>query len=221
MAIVIIKPSVELGPQLILTPERYNPKRRLEFADENDGVLLSEIVKVTNDVITVKKTAIGSYYPINTSDAMGGYLHIPNCPERLNSNKKEIHKGDVIISRLRPYLKQVAYVDKEVDNGVFAASTEFYVLRSVSNESIAYLIPFLLCDEVQIVFANSVEGSQHPRFKEEDLLNLIVPRDMYKNRHEISDSVEVALRHYREYESTILWQTEMANSIMNSLRKAQ
>ena len=220
MAITVIKSSAELGPQLILTPERYNPKRRMDFVNENTGVLLSEVVTISNEVITAKTTDQSVYYPINTSDAMGGYLNIPNVPERLNSNKKELHCGDVIISRLRPYLKQIAYVDKEPYEGTFAASTEFYVLKSINNESIAFLVPFLLCDEVQSVFINSVEGSQHPRFKEEDLLNLIIPKDLYDKRNEISNDVEKALKHYREYESTIVRQTEMANGIMNSVRSA-
>lgn len=218
MAIVIIKSSAELGSRLILTPERYNPKRRLEFVDEKDGILLSEIIIISNDVITAKKTDNRTFYTINTSDAMSGYLKIPNSPEILNSNKKELRQGDVIISRLRPYLKQVAYVDKELEDGTLAASTEFFVLRSINNESIAYLVPFLLCDEVQSVFANSVEGSQHPRFKEEDLLNLIIPQELYDMRYEISDNIEDALKRYREYESSILWQTRTANRIMNSMR---
>lgn len=220
MAITIIKSSSELGPHLILTPERYNPKRRIDYVDANTGVLLSELVTISNKVISAKKTDQSIYYPINTSDAMGGYLNIPIVPEHLNSNKKELHYGDVIISRLRPYLKQVAFVDKEPYDGAYAASTEFYVLKSLNNESIAYLVPFLLCDEVQTVFANSVEGSQHPRFKEEDLLNLIIPKDLYDKRSEISNDVENALKHFREYESTILLQTETANGIMNAMRGA-
>ena len=83
------------------------------------------------------------WYQINTSDAMGGYLRVPSTPEQLNSNKKILKTGDVIISRLRPYLHQVAYVDID-SNLQLCASTEFYVLRARNNESIAFLVPFLL-----------------------------------------------------------------------------
>ena len=113
----------------------------------------------------------------NTSDAMGGYLRVPSNPEQLNSNKKVLKTGDVIISRLRPYLRQVAYVDTD-SNSQLCASTEFYVLRARNNESIAFLVPFLLSEAAQTVFANSVEGSQHPRFKEEDILNLVIPSEL-------------------------------------------
>lgn len=74
---------------------------------------------------------------------MGGYLRVPPTSEQLNSNKKILKTGDVIISRLRPYLRQVAYVDID-SNLQLCASTEFYVLRARNNESIAFLVPFLL-----------------------------------------------------------------------------
>ncbi len=33
--------------------------------------------------------------------------------DSINKNKKILRKGDVIISRLTPYLRQVAYVDED------------------------------------------------------------------------------------------------------------
>ena len=196
MAICVIKTTTQLGPQFVLTPERYNPKRRMRLLDENDGVLLSEIVTLENDIVTSKKDT-SSWYQINTSDAMGGYLRVPSTPEQLNSNKKILKTGDVIISRLRPYLHQVAYVDID-SNLQLCASTEFYVLRARNNESIAFLVPFLLSEAVQTVFANSVEGSQHPRFKEEDILNLIVPSPLFAERENLSQNISTAINQRSE-----------------------
>lgn len=212
MAICVIKKTTQLGPQFVLTPERYNPKRRMHLSDENDGVLLAEIITLENDIVTSKKNS-SVWYQINTSDAMGGYLRIPQNPERLNSNKKILKTGDVIISRLRPYLQQVAYVD--VDLGIqLCASTEFYVLRARNNESIAFLVPFLLSEVAQSVFANSVEGSQHPRFKEEDLLNLVIPSQLFDEREKISQNVSTAIHQYREYERSLAKAITHVNEIM-------
>jgi len=219
MAISVIKLTTELGPQLILTPERYNPKRRMDFLDDNKGVILSEIIELINDIITTKKLGKEGCYQINTADAMGGYLNIPKNIERINSNKKQVKKGDVIISRLRPYLRQVAYVDKEPDLAPIAASTEFYVLRSKNNESIAFLVPFLLSDVVQTVFANSVEGSQHPRFKEEDILNLIIPDEVYEQRTEISAQIVEAIESYRLYENIVSDNILVVNTAMLHVKK--
>ena len=81
------KRTTQLGPQFVLTPERYNPKRRMSLSDENDGILLSEIIALENDIVASKKDS-SAWYQINTSDAMGGYLRIPQNPGQLNSDKK-------------------------------------------------------------------------------------------------------------------------------------
>lgn len=212
MAICVVKKTTNLGTQFVLTPERYNPKRRMNLSVENDGILLSEIVTLENDMVSSKKNS-SAWYQINTSDAMGGYLRIPSNPERLNSNKKHIRYGDIIISRLRPYLRQVAYVDIAADEQL-CVSTEFYVLRARNKESIAFLVPFLLSDAAQTVFANAVEGSQHPRFKEDDLLHLIVPSQLFQERGRISQDVISAVNQYREYEKFIETTIHHVNSIM-------
>ncbi|MDD3402036.1 MAG: hypothetical protein PHQ72_01595 [Hespellia sp.] len=214
MAICIVKNSIELGVPFVLTPERYNPKRRMNI--ENDtGILLSEIIDMVNDTLTMKKNVDSECFQVNTRDAMGGYLKVSQVKEKINSNKKIIKKGDVIISRLRPYLKQVAYVDVDKQEEIIGASTEFYVLRARNEgESIAFLVPFLLSDVAQNVFANSVEGSQHPRFKEEDILNLVVPKKMFNNRVAISNRVIKSIKNYRTYEKTILKEISNTNALM-------
>ena len=212
MAICVIKATTQLGPQFVLTPERYNPKRRMNLSDENDGVLLSEIITLENDIVASKKDA-SAWYQINTSDAMGGYLRVPSNPEQLNSNKKVLKTGDVIISRLRPYLRQVAYVDTN-SNSQLCASTEFYVLRARNNESIAFLVPFFLSEAAQTDFANSVEGSQHPRFKEEDILNLVIPSELFEEREKISQDISNAINQYREYEKSLGSAISRVNGIM-------
>ncbi len=213
MAICIIKKTTQLGPQFVLTPERYNPKRRMSLSNNDDGILLSEIVTLENEIVTSKKDS-SIWHQINTSDAMGGYLRIPPYPERLNSNKKILKYGDVIISRLRPYLRQVAYVDAGSAVPI-CASTEFYVLRSRNNESIAFLVPFLLSEVAQNVFANSVEGSQHPRFKEDDILNLVVPLRLFEERNKISTNIIAAIGQYREYERILGNSINYVNEIIH------
>ena len=86
MAICVIKRTTQLGPQFVLTPERYNPKRRMSLSDENDGILLSEIIALENDIAASKKDS-SAWYQINTSDAMGGYL--TNSPESRTAQQQQ------------------------------------------------------------------------------------------------------------------------------------
>nr|WP_288753488.1 hypothetical protein [uncultured Anaerostipes sp.] len=213
MAICILKSNKQLGVNFILTPERYNPRRRMSI-DNEDTILMSEIVEIVNDIITKKQAQGKSIIQINTSDAMGGYLNINSeVNDSINCNKKILRKGDVIISRLRPYLRQVAYVDEDRKE-ILGASTEFFVIRARNNESIAYLVPFLLSQPAQLVFENSVEGSQHPRFKEEDVLNLKIPKNIYDERVNISKRVIEAIESYRSYERSIFKEIKEMNKAM-------
>ena len=213
MAICILKSNKQLGVNFILTPERYNPRRRMSI-DNEDTILMSEIVEIVNVIITKKQAQGKSIIQINTSDAMGGYLNINSeVNDSINSNKKILRKGDVIISRLRPYLRQVAYVDEDRKE-ILGASTEFFVIRARNNESIAYLVPFLLSQPAQLVFENSVEGSQHPRFKEEDVLNLKIPKNIYDERANISKRVIEAIESYRSYERSIFKEIKEMNKAM-------
>ena len=213
MAICILKSNKQLGVNFILTPERYNPRRRMSI-DNEDTILMSEIVEIVNDIITKKQAQGKSIIQINNSDAMGGYLNINSeVNDSINSNKKILRKGDVIISRLRPYLRQVAYVDEDRKE-ILGASTEFFVIRARNNESIAYLVPFLLSQPAQLVFENSVEGSQHPRFKEEDVLNLKIPKNIYDERANISKRVIEAIESYRSYERSIFKEIKEMNKAM-------
>ena len=213
MAICILKSNKQLGVNFILTPERYNPRRRMSI-DNEDTILMSEIVEIVNDIITKKQAQGKSIIQINTSDAMGGYLNINSeVNDSINSNKKILRKGDVIISRLRPYLRQVAYVDEDRKE-ILGASTEFFVIRARNNKSIAYLVPFLLSQPAQLVFENSVEGSQHPRFKEEDVLNLKIPKNIYDERANISKRVIEAIESYRSYERSIFKEIKEMNKAM-------
>lgn len=201
MAICVVRSTEQLDLGLVLTPERYNPKRRISTNGEQAFFKLSEFATLANDQVTSRET--GSYLVLNTSDALGGCINIPHMTvNKLSSSKKRIRKGDVIISRLRPYLKQIAYCDVDFDNLV--GSTEFYVLRPrVEGDNIAFLLPFLLSEPVQLVFQSAVEGSQHPRFQPQDLLELPVPQALVDKKDSISEGVETALAHYRKYVSSL------------------
>ncbi len=201
MAICVVRSTEQLDLGLVLTPERYNPKRRINTNDGQSFCKLSEFVTLANDLVTSREP--GNFLVLNTSDARGGCVNIPHTSvDMLSSSKKRIRKGDVIISRLRPYLKQIAYCDVDFDNLV--GSTEFYVLRSrVEGDSIAFLLPFLLSETVQRVFQSAVEGSQHPRFQPQDLLELPLPQNLVEKKDSMSERVEMALAHYRMYNSEL------------------
>lgn len=99
----------------------------------------------------------------------------PSFAADIGSMKKVFKDGDVAISRLRAYLKEVAVV-RTGDDIPSVGSSEFIVLRpkgkAISPET---LMVFLRSAPVQTILRWCQDGSQHPRFSEGDLLSIPVP----------------------------------------------
>lgn len=99
----------------------------------------------------------------------------PSFAADIGSMKKVLKDGDVAISRLRAYLREVAVVRTGGDIPS-VGSSEFIVLRpqgtAISPET---LMVFLRSAPVQTILKWCQDGSQHPRFSESDLLSIPVP----------------------------------------------
>jgi hypothetical protein len=176
----------ELGAELVLAPERY-----LADAGAGEGVPLGELV-------TVRAEAAEGLV-LDTTHARDGVLDIASArrsPATAKSTKKAAVAGDVIVSRLRPYLRQIAYVHPralEAAARALAVSSEFYVLAPRTRESIAFLVPFLLSERVQAILAAAQEGGHHPRVPRASVLALRVPTALVRKRAESSREVMRAL----------------------------
>jgi len=218
MAFVSIRCSDQLGESFILAPERYDPRRAVEATD--DSTRLKEIVRVLRNTVhelpTDKEAIV-----LDTCDAREGVITARKSrTNSIGSAKKFLSPGNVIISRLRPYLRQVAYVDSLIPNysGALLCSTEFFVLESLNSQSIAFLVPFLLTEKVQTILAASQEGGHHPRFNESVLLNLPVPNEIIAARKKSSRIVEDAIKKFRASEAEILCEIDAANKAVSVMR---
>jgi type I restriction enzyme, S subunit len=102
----------------------------------------------------------------------------PVLTDEIGSMKKVFKDGDVAISRLRAYLREIAVVRT---SGALPSvgSSEFIVLRprNPGKNKIApeTLLTFLRSAPVQTILKWCQDGSQHPRFSERDLLSIHVP----------------------------------------------
>jgi type I restriction enzyme S subunit len=102
----------------------------------------------------------------------------PVATEEIGSMKKVFKDGDVAISRLRAYLREIAVVRT---SGALPSvgSSEFIVLRPRNNRESRIapetLLTFLRSTPVQTILKWCQDGSQHPRFSEGDLLSIHVP----------------------------------------------
>ena len=207
MALISIRSRSRLASPVILAPERYDPRRELDTKGD-DVIELGEII-ISAKKMVKPSMDVGQCLVLDTSDVREGIVIArkqPTVSAKIGSTKKELRHGDVIISRLRPYLRQVAFVDEEIPNAQNAqvlCSTEFFVLRPIDDLSIAFLVPFLLSRKIQEVLKASQEGGHHPRFIESALLTLPIPKKLLSQRTRISEAVKNSIQMYRASEKTI------------------
>ena len=117
----------------------------------------------------------------------------------VGSVKKTLSDGDVVVSRLRAYLREIAVVRTRGDVPSIGSS-EFLVLRAKEgqrNITPEALMVFLRSPPVQTILRWCQDGSQHPRFSEGDLLSVPVPNVVAETSGQITAIVKrgFAARH--------------------------
>lgn len=202
MATAAVVDISHLDDGWILAPERYDPRR----GGKSAGPCLGDFVRVRRDQANANTAGNGRFVVFDTGDARDGIVvaHKQPCAAAdLRSAKKLIRPQQVIVSRLRPYLRQVAWIDpgllaEQKPDVQLLCSTEFFVLESATDASIAFLALFLLSAQVQAVLAAAQEGGHHPRFNERTLTTLRVPKAMVQQASELSARFEQAVTQARE-----------------------
>jgi len=191
----------------ILTPERYDS---LKLDKSNTGVQINRICSVIKETLTPKKAnPDASYLVLDTGDVKDGFIRFKASvsAEEIGSTKKVLKTGDVIISRLRPYLRQVGYVDARLINSlpkgtIILCSTEFFILRSEND--ISFLTPILLTNAPQKILSVSQEGGHHPRFNQQTLENITVKESIFDSRNAISKEFKESINSLRSGEQGTL-----------------
>ena len=195
MATVLVRALGDLGEALTLAPERHIAAGMHDAG----GVLLSTLV--VERIERVRPDELARAVVLDTTHAKDGVLDVRAAERATNpatSAKKRVMPGDLLVSRLRPYLRQIALAHAGAmaacGDKMLACSTEFYVLAPVEpGVSLAYLLPVLLADPAQAVLAAGQEGGHHPRVPRETVLSLRVLKATVRGRRAANAHVEAAL----------------------------
>lgn len=116
----------------------------------------------------------------------------------LGSAKKRFQRRDVAVSRLRSYLKEIALVETSPAANC-VGSSEFIVLRPVGSEvSSELLVVYLRSLPVQKILKWCQDGSNHPRFKEQELLSIKLPDRILKVHDEVTRIIRTAIQSYND-----------------------
>lgn len=192
----------DLGADLVFAPERHLVALVQRASAAGAGVPLADLVTERRERMDPASPGV---IVCDTSHARDGVLDLPSALRDgagARSAKKAAEVGDLLVSRLRPYLRQIALVHPDAFDGPpcpLALSTEFYVLTPRNDgDDLAFLLPFLLGAEAQAALAAAQEGGHHPRVPPASLLALRVPRTLVQRRASIGRDVRRALAgHYR------------------------
>lgn len=190
--------SNETFSTLNFAAEHYHPKKLeyLKLLNSFDGLRVGEIFTSVKDIFDPKKHILNEPARVyDLTDSLGNFLGEGNeaNEETFKSAKKIVRHNDIIVSRLRSYLKEIAIVPN-VDEQVLV-STEYIVLRPNDNalpEKYKYILPFLLSEPVQTILHWSQDGNEHPRFAESVLLNLKIPEVVINQKSIFREALEQA-----------------------------
>jgi hypothetical protein len=198
----------DLGHDLVLAPERWLA------IETGRGVPIGDLV------VERRERAEPETVVLDTTHARDGVFDLASALRAdadAKSTKKCARAGDLVVSRLRPYLRQIAFVHPRALAHVhprgLALSTEYYVLApregprvlagNGASRSLAFLVPFLLGPHVQRQLAAAQEGGHHPRVPRASLLAIRVPDALVARRAEISRKVLAKLAAF--YRASAAW----------------
>ena len=157
----------------------------------NEQVKIAELVE--QKISTAKKDFEGDaeikYIDIssinNRRNTMTGFTKykMSNAPSRA---RQHVQFGDIIISTVRPNLKNVAMVSMDSDNLV--ASSGFCVLRPKKCTS-EFLMAIVCSDRFTDAMVNVVTGANYPAIKNSDVLNYCVPLPSEEQQRQFANFV--------------------------------
>lgn len=185
----------QLEGAMRMDAEFFHPEKleALTILERHSGKNISDYFfssKKTFNPISQKLGKSAIVYDL--TDALGLFLSDGlkvESEKEIGSTKRILEKNDVIISRLRSYLKEISFVfDNE---NLKLSSTEFFAFRKKGNIDILpeLLFSFLQTNIVQKILEWSQEGVNHPRFSDDTILNLKLPDILLKLQDEIKNSV--------------------------------
>lgn len=149
---------------------------------------------VATKVLTAKKdfapTDTIKYIDISSIDnkrnVMTGFTEyvLEDAPSRA---QQHIQKNDIVVSTVRPNLKNVAITSYDADNLV--ASSGFCVLRAEKCLPL-YLMAIVCSDDFTDAMTKVVTGANYPAIKDSDVKNYVVPLPPIDLQNQFTEFVE-------------------------------
>ena len=184
----IINRNKQISELSNLVKSRFN---EMFGSKKFDKVSISELVddrietakKIFDQHDTIKYIDISSID--NKNYKMTGFQEymLNQAPSRA---QQHIRKGDIVVSTVRPNLKNIAIT--ELDDENLVASSGFCVLRALKCLP-EYLFAIICSDRFTNKMTNIVTGANYPAIKSSDIMNYIVPLPPIQLQNEFAEFV--------------------------------
>ena len=112
-------------------------------------------------------------------------IAVSEAPSRAS---RKVKFGDTLFSMVRPYLRNIAFVDKKYSNCI--ASTGFYVCTPNKTLFPKYLFYLMMSDYVVQGLNKYMRGDNSPSINNEDITNFIFPLPPFAEQHRIVQKIE-------------------------------
>jgi len=112
-------------------------------------------------------------------------IAVTEAPSRAS---RKVKFGDTLFSMVRPYLRNIAFVDKKYSNCI--ASTGFYVCTPNKTLFPKYLFYLMMSDYVVQGLNKYMKGDNSPSINNEDITNFIFPLPPIKEQPHIVQKIE-------------------------------
>ena len=130
--------------------------------------------------------------------------------------RKELKTDDVLFATVRPTLKRIAVVPKELDGGI--ASTGYCVLRSDQNKIHPhFLYLFLITNHFNSRMAGLERGANYPAVRDSDVKSSWLPLPPLPEQKKIAHVLSTVQRAIEAQERIIQTTTELKKTLMHKL----
>lgn len=164
-----------------------------KWREENGGGLVDWKEKKLGEVLepmTTKKPDISQeYFYYIDIDAINNKTQTVKNPkiiptiEAPSRASREVRENDVLFSLVRPYLKNIAFIDHNLSGCI--ASTGFYVCRC-KNELLPKFLYYLLCSKKVLDYCTSfMKGDNSPSIRKEEFEGMVINLPLLQEQQEI------------------------------------
>ena len=112
-------------------------------------------------------------------------IPLSQAPSRAS---RKLHEGDTIFSLVRPYLRNIAYIDEDISSCI--ASTGFYICSPLKSVNSRFLYWLMTSDYVVLGLNKFMKGDNSPSIRKNDIENFPFPLPPIDEQQRIVDRIE-------------------------------